>query len=125
MGIFSYGQDDYPILEEISTEEYKKAREYFVCDIDSTNRYYVMRTIYKKDSAVLVVAKKSEQLEDIILQTNKTYTFNTYRHNDVVTPNALLCHYVDDRLVWCYEDGIELYFTDGMGNGFYENDEGW
>lgn len=116
----SSGKNRNEVIHLKDPNNYKEMREYYVISLDSTQRYYVMETLIKKDSAVLVIDKKSKQLKGKKLSTNQYYGFSTYRHNDVITPNASLCHFVDDKLVWCFIDDKELYFTEGMGNGHFE-----
>lgn len=114
------GKNKDQIIELKDPNDFKEIREYYIIVLDSTMRYYTMETLVKNDTAILVIDKKSKQLKGKKLKENQLYSFDTYRHNDVITPNASLCHFVDDKLVWCFTDNKELYFTEGMGNGHFE-----
>lgn len=109
----------YPIDENLNVSKIKQKRKYKIQSIDSTKRHYIYKAKIKKDSVFLVVSKKSRQLKNK-LEVNKVYRVSTYKIDDITDMDSLLCHYVDRKWLWCFADGLQLHFTDGMGNGLYE-----
>lgn len=123
--LLSFGQK-LPTDYDEYLDNYRKSREYLVSSIDSTEFFYVLKTRVDKNPAILVIYKDSKQLQGITLNANQAYTFNTYRHNDISSAEYEICHYIENREVWCakdfYERYLDLHFTDSMGNETFEED---
>jgi hypothetical protein len=125
MGNETFEEISFEYDENLDIDSFKKKREYLIKSINTTERYYILETLFQQDTTVLVVAKHSEQLKGRPLQNGGVVSFCTYKIDDVYKPHKEMCHDVDSKIVWCFSDNIMIHFTDGMGNGFYENDKGW
>ena len=102
----------------------KKKRQYYIHKIDSTKRYYLMKSTIDKDSVLLIVYKKSEQLIHKKIAVDSNFEFDTYTCWDAIQPNANYYHEVDGIIIWSFSNinEFDLHFTDGMGNGHLENE---
>lgn len=110
-------------LDETIPKDKMVKELYHILSIDSTERYYLYKAVTKrKDNVLLVVDKKSTQLKGKKIKTDSSYTFKAYRYYDIFSFNAILCHYIDNQEIWCHTDNIDLRFTDGMGDEYYEED---
>jgi len=105
--------------EEI-IEKSRTNNKYVILIVNETERFYVLRATQKfaKD-ILLIVEKSSSQLKNKTPRVGGKYKFNTYSIFDVMHINANLSHQVDGEIVWKYKDGIDLRFTDSMGNDFH------
>lgn len=101
--------------QEDIIEKARVSEKYSILSIKETKRYYILGATkkYVKD-ILLVVEKGSEQLKGNKPKIGKKYKFNTYSISDVIQGH--ICHYVDNKKVWCHNDGIDLRFTDSMGD---------
>ena len=103
----------------------KEEREYKVERISETPRYFVLETKTADKKAILVIYKKSDQLSDLKLKIGKKYTFKTYDYFDAMSFGEYF-HEVDSIEIWNTDKYPEttLHFTDGMGNGYLESEQG-
>lgn len=124
MGNVTYEEASYELDENLEIDSHKKERKYIIKSINTTERYYILETLFEQSATVLIVAKQSKQLKNSSLQKGETINFYTYTIDDVYKFYTDLCHVVDLKIVWCNSDST-IHFTDGMGNGLYENEEGW
>lgn len=97
-------------------------RDYLITQISETNRYYILESTFQKQKVLLVIFKKSDQLENKKLEIGKNYIFNTYRYFDEISMGERF-HEVDGKEIWNTDQypKIDLHFTDGMGNGYLES----
>lgn len=110
------------VVDEIALKA-MKAENYLITSIDSTNNYYLFKgKANKTDSLLLVVDKKSKQLKDKNVKVGETYFFTAYRFYDIFALNATMCHNVDNKEIWCHSDKVDLRFTDGMGNEYFQEE---
>ncbi|WP_378288644.1 hypothetical protein [Aquimarina rubra] len=77
------------------------------------------------DSVTVVVFKNSKQLKRKKIQKNNFINLKTFDLFDAIALNANYFHQVDGIEVWNGNLPGEAYlhFTDGMGNGYLENEE--
>ena len=103
--------------QEELIEKARSTEKYSILKIKETKRFYILTATkkYSKD-ILLVVEKNSEQLKSEKPKLGKKYKFNTYSIFNVMHRNANLSHYVDGERIWIYKDGVDLRFTDSMGD---------
>lgn len=101
-------------------EDLKKERVYKIENITETKRYYLLKSKINTIKVILVVAKNSDQLPKKI-KKGRSYKFETYKYWDVMAFGEYY-HEVDSIEIWNSDMyPIELHFTDGMGNEFFED----
>ncbi len=102
-----------------SVYNHSELNEYKVNQIDSTNNYYILKSLDRSNKNVtLVIEKQSKQLCNLNLTTGKKFKFSTYGLFDLVHLGNYE-HLVEGKKVWSSEENVDLRFTNSMGN---END---
>lgn len=97
-------------------------KSFTITSIEKTANYYICQTVTKddKNGVILVIDKKSKQLKDRRIEVGGIYSFQTYSFYDTVVSGGNFCHKVENKEVWCSTDGVDLRFTDSMGNEVYK-----
>ena len=119
--VISFSNCRGQVEDEVAKKAIKE-ESYILMKIDSTQQYFLYTVVnQKKEDVLIVVDKNSSQIKGKNIALSKTYSLKTYGYYDVFALDANRCHLVDNQKVWCHIDGIELRFTDGLGNNNIEN----